>query len=86
MTAATRTFLMARAAEIISKREKGFSDFRKDIIVNGKYNRSGIMKLVHFEVKKSGRSLPDALKYVWGMAISQMRTDNQDCTGWTKYS
>jgi hypothetical protein len=86
MTAATRTFLMARAAEIISKREKGFSDFRKDIIVNGKYNRSGIMKLVHFEVKKSGRSLSDALKYVWGMAISQMRTDNEDRTGWTKYS
>jgi hypothetical protein len=86
MTAATRTFLMARAANILSKQEKGFSDFRKDIIINGKYNRSGIMKLVHFEVKKSGRSLPDALKYVWGMAISQMRTDNEDRTGWTKYS
>lgn len=86
MTAATRTFLMARAAEIISKREKGFSDYRNDIILNGKYNRSGIMKLAHFEVKRFGRSLPDALKYVWDMAISQMRTDKQDRTGWTKFS
>lgn len=86
MTAATRTLLINLAAERTSKREKGFSDFRKDIIVNGKYNRAGIMKLVHFEVKKSGRSLSDALKYVWGMAISQIRTDNQDRTGWTKFS
>lgn len=85
MTAATRTFLMNLAAAM-PKKEKGFSDFRKDIIVNGKYNRAGIMKLVHFEVKKSGRSLSDALKYVWGMAISQMRTDKQDRTGWTKFS
>jgi hypothetical protein len=86
MTAATRTLLINLAAERTSKREKGFSDFRKDIIVNGKYNRSGIMKLAHFEVKKSGRSLADALKYVWGMAVSQMRTDKQDRTGWTKFS
>ena len=86
MTAATRTFLMARAANILSNQEKGFSDFRKDIIVNGKYNRAGIMKMAHFELKKRGRSLSDALKYVWDMAISQMRTDNQDRTGWTKYS
>ena len=86
MTAATRTLLMNLAAERTSKQEKGFSDFRKDIIVNGKFSLSGIMKLAWFEVKKSGRSLSDALKYVWGMAVSQMRTDNQDRTGWTKFS
>ena len=85
MTAATRTLLMNLAAAM-PKREKGFSDYRKDIIVNGKYNRAGIMKLAWFEVKRFGRSLPDALKYVWGMAVSQMRTDKQDRTGWTKYS
>ena len=85
MTAATRTLLMNLAAAM-PKREKGFSDFRKEIILNGKYNRAGIMKLAWFEVKKSGRRLSDALKYVWGMAVSQMRTDNQDRTGWTKFS
>lgn len=85
MTAATRNFLMAKAAAM-PKQEKGFSDYRKDIILNGKYNRAGIMKMAHFEVKKRGRSLSDALKYVWDMAISQMRTDKQDRTGWTKYS
>ena len=85
MTAATRSFLMNLAAAM-PKQEKGFSDFRKDIILNGKYNRSGIMKMAHFEVKKRGRSLSDALKYVWDIALSQMRTDNQDRTGWTKFS
>ena len=86
MTAATRTLLINLAAERTSKREKGFSDFRKDIIVSGKYSRSGIMKMAHFEVKKRGRSLSNALKYVWDMAVSQMRTDKQDRTGWTKFS
>lgn len=89
MTAATKNFLMNMAAQM-PVRTKSEYEFIKEAINENKAQRSGMMKLAWFYIKKFKLSFKIAINKAWGAVRERIaqtaKAVKMDLSMWTKFS